>query len=181
MSCAGYDMQFDIKYAYFNFLQSIQFRSTPSPLLKDKLAEIDSDPDEYESWWILISQPAIFNELNSSECWRPKVNGTSSNSFRKQCEKTLFLKPCSYLFDGDITLPSANTILSFISNTRCPFSPLPCSFQPYCWACLVEQIVPRQVVLCLVPQTTHCFIHLCSAISINCLAFVLKINYGCFC
>lgn len=49
MSCAGYDMQFDIKYAYFNFLQSIQFRSTPSPLLKDKLAEIDSDPDEYES------------------------------------------------------------------------------------------------------------------------------------
>jgi len=43
-------MQFDIKYAYFNFLQSIQYRSIPSPILKDKLAEeIDSDPDEYES------------------------------------------------------------------------------------------------------------------------------------
>jgi len=50
MCYAGYDMQFDIKYAYFNFLQSIQYRSTPSPVLKDKLAEeIDSGPDEYES------------------------------------------------------------------------------------------------------------------------------------
>lgn len=47
---AGYDMQFDIKYAYFNFLQSIQYRSTPSPMLHDKLSEeTDSGPDDFDS------------------------------------------------------------------------------------------------------------------------------------
>lgn len=45
-----YDMQFDIKYAYFNFLQSIQYRSTPSPMLHDKLSEeTDSAPDDFDS------------------------------------------------------------------------------------------------------------------------------------
>jgi len=46
---AGYDMQFDIKYAYFNFLQSIRYRSAPSAMISDKLSEeIDSDSDDYE-------------------------------------------------------------------------------------------------------------------------------------
>ncbi|KAL2348737.1 hypothetical protein Fmac_002737 [Flemingia macrophylla] len=45
-----YDMQFDVKYAYFNFLQSIQYRSTPSPMIHDKLSEeTDSGPDDYDS------------------------------------------------------------------------------------------------------------------------------------
>ncbi|KAL1315915.1 lysine-specific demethylase JMJ32-like [Arachis hypogaea] len=40
-----YDMQFDIKYAYFNFLKSIHYRS-PSLLLPEKFSEeTDSDPD----------------------------------------------------------------------------------------------------------------------------------------
>ncbi|KAG5145152.1 hypothetical protein AAZX31_11G087800 [Glycine max] len=44
-----YDMQFDIKYAYFNFLQSIRYRSAPSAMISDKLSEeIDSDSDDYE-------------------------------------------------------------------------------------------------------------------------------------
>lgn len=43
---AGYDMQFDIKYAYFNFLQSIHYRSTPSLMLQENLSEeTDSGPD----------------------------------------------------------------------------------------------------------------------------------------
>ncbi|KAH1163263.1 hypothetical protein GYH30_001688 [Glycine max] len=47
---AGYHMQFDIKYAYFNFLQSIRYRSTPSTMINDKLSEeIDSDSAYYES------------------------------------------------------------------------------------------------------------------------------------
>lgn len=45
-----YDMQFDVKYAYFNFLQSIHYRSTPSPMLHDKLTEeTDSGPDDFDS------------------------------------------------------------------------------------------------------------------------------------
>lgn len=41
-----YDMQFDIKYAYFNFLQSIHYRSTPSLMLQENLSEeTDSGPD----------------------------------------------------------------------------------------------------------------------------------------
>lgn len=57
---AGYDMQFDIKYAYFNFLQSIDYRSPQSPMVHEKLSEeIDSpqspDDDNYTSRWILIS------------------------------------------------------------------------------------------------------------------------------
>ncbi|XP_061341761.1 lysine-specific demethylase JMJ32 [Gastrolobium bilobum] len=41
-----YDMQFDIKYAYFNFLQSIHYRLTPRPMMNEKLSdEIDSGPD----------------------------------------------------------------------------------------------------------------------------------------
>ncbi|XP_057448869.1 lysine-specific demethylase JMJ32 [Lotus japonicus] len=46
-----YDMQFDIKYAYFNFLQSIHYRSPPSPLMHEKLSEeIDTGAeDDYDT------------------------------------------------------------------------------------------------------------------------------------
>lgn len=54
-------MQFDIKYAYYNFLQSINYRSSPSPVENGKLYdEIDSSPDDNDSRWVLISQPVIF-------------------------------------------------------------------------------------------------------------------------
>jgi jumonji domain-containing protein 7 len=44
---AGYDMQFDIKYAYFNFLQSIDYRNPTSPMMPVELCEeIDSGPDD---------------------------------------------------------------------------------------------------------------------------------------
>ena len=39
---AGYDMQFDIKYAYFNFLQSIHYQSAPHPMVQEKSCE-DTD------------------------------------------------------------------------------------------------------------------------------------------
>lgn len=61
-------MQFDIKYAYFNFLQSIRYRSAPSAMISDKLSEeIDSDSDDYEHWWILISSLSQPYLMNSSE------------------------------------------------------------------------------------------------------------------
>lgn len=49
---AGYDMQFDIKYAYFNFLKSIQYRSIHDPTLpetasKDTDTESDCDSIAY--------------------------------------------------------------------------------------------------------------------------------------
>lgn len=41
---AGYDMQFDIKYAYFNFLQSIHCLSIKTPTLPVTVHEdLDSD------------------------------------------------------------------------------------------------------------------------------------------
>lgn len=44
---AGYDMQFDIKYAYFNFLQSIHCPSIENPTLAKKLSEdLGSDATE---------------------------------------------------------------------------------------------------------------------------------------
>ena len=42
---AGYDMQFDIKYAYFNFLQSIHHPSLSPPAHEKLSEETDSDPD----------------------------------------------------------------------------------------------------------------------------------------
>lgn len=45
-----YDMQFDIKYAYFNFLQSIDYRSCLSPMMLENLCEeIDSGPDDNDT------------------------------------------------------------------------------------------------------------------------------------
>ncbi|WJX55998.1 hypothetical protein P8452_41702 [Trifolium repens] len=45
-----YDMQFDIKYAYFNFLQSIDYRNPTSPMMPEELCEkIDSCPDDDDS------------------------------------------------------------------------------------------------------------------------------------
>lgn len=41
--CVGYDMQFDIKYAYFNFLQSIDY---PAAAIGDKDVGDDSRDDE---------------------------------------------------------------------------------------------------------------------------------------
>ncbi|AES96019.1 transmembrane protein, putative [Medicago truncatula] len=41
-----YDIQFNIKYAYFNFLQPIDYGSPMSPMMPEKLCEeIDFDPD----------------------------------------------------------------------------------------------------------------------------------------
>lgn len=89
---AGYDMQFDIKYAYFNFLQSIRYRSTPSTMINDKLSEeIDSDSAYYESWWIFISSLSRPYLMNSSECWIPNVQGYLIKHFQ-ECEKALFPK-----------------------------------------------------------------------------------------
>lgn len=51
---AGYDMQFDIKYAYFNFLQSIQCPSIESQTLAETVQEdFDSDAPEKteDEWW----------------------------------------------------------------------------------------------------------------------------------
>lgn len=39
LQLAGYDMQFDIKYAYFDFLQSVHYRSTHSPTLPETVSE----------------------------------------------------------------------------------------------------------------------------------------------
>ena len=38
MALAGYDMQFDIKYAYLNFLQSIHY-----PVLKSTMLKIECE------------------------------------------------------------------------------------------------------------------------------------------
>ncbi|KAG2680038.1 hypothetical protein I3843_11G079300 [Carya illinoinensis] len=45
-----YDMQFDIKYAYFNFLQSVPYRSTHNPTLPGTMSDdldLDSDSDSF--------------------------------------------------------------------------------------------------------------------------------------
>lgn len=36
-------MQFDIKYAYFNFLQSLHFRSATNPTSNGKISEDSED------------------------------------------------------------------------------------------------------------------------------------------
>lgn len=43
-------MQFDIKYAYFNFLQSVPYRSTHNPTLPGTMSDdldLDSDSDSF--------------------------------------------------------------------------------------------------------------------------------------
>jgi len=48
-------MQFNIKYAYFNFLQSIDYQSPMSPMMPEKLCEeIDFDPDDDDPDFDLI-------------------------------------------------------------------------------------------------------------------------------
>lgn len=43
---AGYDMQFDIKYAYFNFLQSVPYQPTHNPTLPGTMSDdLNSDSD----------------------------------------------------------------------------------------------------------------------------------------
>lgn len=57
-------MQFDIKYAYFNFLQSIDYRSPRRPMMPEKLCEeMDFGPDDDETRWIIISQSVIFGNV----------------------------------------------------------------------------------------------------------------------
>ncbi|KAF9624287.1 hypothetical protein IFM89_009195 [Coptis chinensis] len=52
-----YDMQFDIKYAYFNFLQSLRFKSSPEPTFSIECAE-DSQIDEAEG--MLLNGQALY-------------------------------------------------------------------------------------------------------------------------
>lgn len=60
MALAGYDMQFDIKYAYFNFLQSLHFKTPCDPTL----LEIDYE-DSRPNASICNSREKLFADVSS--------------------------------------------------------------------------------------------------------------------
>lgn len=115
-------MQFDIKYAYFNFLQSIDYQSPTNPTMPETLCEeIDSGLDgDDDTKWVLISQLVIFRKMcgiqanaedqkNQGHMSKHNKNNVGKHYFPKQAVTSL---PLIWF------LPSADTILfrpSFVS------------------------------------------------------------------
>jgi hypothetical protein len=82
-------MQFDIKYAYFNFLQSIDYRSPTSPMMPEKLCEeIDFGPNEDDTRWIIISQSVIFGNV-AFRANAKDQNRQGQQTQWKQCNEAL--------------------------------------------------------------------------------------------